>query len=128
MCHRGSYMTRDGTFTVPGTGLCPGGGGWWGQCGAQRAELRDERAPVAPVPQQRGPELKAASYFATPSRPRSVPGQCAGEAVPAHELWRAWPSDGHVHAGDVPGSADARELERDAELSRFHAGAVRDYE
>src|SRR6266566_9335816 len=55
----------------PGTGLCPGAGGWWGQCDAHRAELRDERAPVAPVPQQRGPELKAASYFAT----RPKPGQ-----------------------------------------------------
>src|SRR6266566_8311803 len=65
MCHRGSYMTRDGTFTVLGDRAVSGGGGWWGQCGAQRAELRDERAPVAPIPQQRGPELKAASYFAT---------------------------------------------------------------
>src|SRR6266702_6789459 len=43
MCHRGSHMTRDGTFTVPGDGTVPGAGGWWGQSGAQRAELRDER-------------------------------------------------------------------------------------
>ena len=72
MCHRGSYRTRDGTFTVPGDGTVPGGRGWWGQCGAQRAELRDERAPAAPVPQQRGPELKAASYFATRPKPEST--------------------------------------------------------
>ena len=49
-----------------------GAGGWWGQCGAQRAELRDERGAVARLPQQRGPELKAASYFAT--RPKGNGG------------------------------------------------------
>ncbi len=27
MCHRGSYMTRDGTFTVSGNGTVPGGRG-----------------------------------------------------------------------------------------------------
>ncbi len=52
MCHRGSYMTRDGTFTVLGDRAVSGGGGLVGPmwCAAG-AELRDERAPVAPIPQ-----------------------------------------------------------------------------
>src|SRR6266566_765451 len=87
-------MTRDGTFTVLGKGTVPGGGGggWWGQCGAQRAELRDERAPVAPVPQQQGPELKAASYFTARPKPCGAAGAAVGpaasSAVVAHP--RAW--------------------------------------
>jgi len=50
--------------------------------------LRDERPPAAPVPQQRGPELKAASYFATrpyyrgaKTWPRRIPGWLLDVAV-----------------------------------------------
>ena len=52
MCHRGSYMTRDGTFTVLGNGAVPEDRGLVGPMWCEWAELRDERAPVTPLPQQ----------------------------------------------------------------------------
>src|SRR6266702_5091489 len=110
MCHRGSYMTRDGTFTVHGDGTVSGGRGlvgpMWcaagrvaGRAGAGRActtatrsraessELfRDAPFPASPVLVRQGQLDTAAREGPGHACDRSISGaaspQVAGGCVP----------------------------------------------